>query len=148
MEEKSCCQGSSGYVSFTASQKLYHHWTAYIATCNFVNELYVHCISIKVLTTLLNFRSAKGKVKGFNVKSKYKNMSTRYNKSPYTSWVVFHSTPLKRNTISNISDITKKEAHKLCTTKHGASILHDIKALASFSWCRVVDELKSAALDF
>ena len=90
--------------------------------------------------------SGKGKVKKFNVKSKCKRhvISTRYNKSPYSSRVVLHSTPLRRNTINNISGILKKETHQLCTAKHGSSILRKTasKDLTLFTWKKIVHELK------
>ena len=93
--------------------------------------------------------SGKGKVKKFNVKSKYKRLviSTRYNKSSYTSRVVLRSTPLRKNTINNISGILKKEAHQLCTTKHGSSILRKTasKDLTLFTWKKIVHELKLCA---
>ena len=88
-------------------------------------------------------------MKKFNVKSKYKRlvMSTRYNKSPYTSQVVLRSTPLRRNTINNVSRILKKEAHQLCTIKHGASIIRNTSPtdLTSFSWKQIIHELKLSA---
>ena len=83
------------------------------------------------------------------MKSKYKRLvlSTRYNKSPYTSRVVLRSTPLRRNTINNVSGILKNEAHQLCTTKHGSSILRNTssKDLTSFTWKQVVHEQKLCA---
>ena len=93
--------------------------------------------------------SRKETTRKFRVKPKYKRlvMSTRYNKSPYTTRVMLKS-PLKISTISVACRQLQREVHHLCTTKHISSVLRDTSTYkpTSFSWRPILSEAKLRVL--
>ena len=86
----------------------------------------------------------------FNVASKYKRlvMSTRYKKSPYTARVMLRpQSSLRVTELQQLCNSMRREVHKICSRKHGDSILRSISSasVTHFSWQSILQEIKSRA---